>query len=76
MQDRPGLASELGARLVPAVGTLTWGLNALGHASFLRYECLGARLVPTVGMTWGTPHSYRRKGMSGRAYAFASGQDS
>ena len=26
----------LGARLVPTVGTLTWGLNALGHASFLR----------------------------------------
>ena len=28
----------LGARLVPTVGTLTWGLNALGHASFLRWE--------------------------------------
>ena len=26
----------LGARLVPTVGTLTWGLNALEHASFLR----------------------------------------
>ena len=26
----------LGARLIPTVGTLTWGLNALGHASFLR----------------------------------------
>ena len=26
----------LGARLVPTVGTLMWGLNALGHASFLR----------------------------------------
>ena len=26
----------LGARLVRTVGTLTWGLNALGHASFLR----------------------------------------
>ena len=26
----------LEARLVPTVGTLTWGLNALGHASFLR----------------------------------------
>ena len=23
-------------------------------------ECLGARLVPTVGMTWGTPRSYGR----------------
>ena len=30
-----GLA-RLGARLAPMVGTLTWGLNALGHASFLR----------------------------------------
>ena len=28
----------LGARLVPTVGTLTWGLNALGHALFLRQE--------------------------------------
>ena len=26
----------LGARLVPTVGTLTWGLNALAHASLLR----------------------------------------
>ena len=23
-------------------------------------ECLGARLVPTLGMTWGTPRSYGR----------------
>ena len=23
-------------------------------------ECLGARLVSTVGMTWGTPRSYGR----------------
>ena len=23
-------------------------------------ECLGARLVPTAGMTWGTPRSYGR----------------
>ena len=23
-------------------------------------ECLGARLVPTVGMPWGTPRSYGR----------------
>ena len=23
-------------------------------------QCLGARLVPTVGMTWGTPRSYGR----------------
>ena len=26
-------------------------------------ECLGARLVPTVGMTWGTPRSYGRNAL-------------
>ena len=56
---------RLGARLVPTVRTLTWGLNALGHALYGRnievgLQCLGARLVLTVGMNWGTPRSYGR----------------
>ena len=38
----------LGARLVPTVGSpLTVGMRLV-------------RLVPTVGMTWGTPRSYGR----------------
>ena len=38
---------------------MPWGTpRSYGRNIDVGLECLGARFVPTVGMTWGTPRSY------------------
>ena len=38
-------------------------------------ECLGARLVPTAGMTWGRPRSYGRNDLGHASFVYGRNID-